>query len=215
MDPHDLQNLREEYAFPPLDESKVDPNPFKQFDVWFQQAVSAGIEEPNAMVVATSSKDGKPSARGMLLKGADERGFVFFTNYESRKALELESNPHAAIVFMWLPLAHQVRIEGKTERVSREESKAYFESRPLGSRLSALISRQSSVVPSRDYLEEKLKEAGDRYLDEDPPLPEFWGGYRLVPTMFEFWQGRPNRLHDRIRYKGTGDGKWIIERLSP
>ena len=197
-----------------MDEAQVDADPIVQFGRWFADAEAADLIEPNAMTLATAAAGGRPSARMVLLKGFDERGFVFYTNYESRKAGELDGSPVAALVFWWGALQRQVRVEGAVERVRREESEAYFRSRPLGSRLGAWASAQSQVIAGRAELEERLEQLTARYRDGDVPLPPFWGGYRIRPEVIEFWQGRPNRLHDRLRYRRTPGG-WDIDRLSP
>jgi pyridoxamine 5'-phosphate oxidase len=184
-----------------------------QFALWFEDAIAAGLPEPNAMILATSSAGGRPSARTVLLKGFDERGFVFFTNYESRKGRDLAENPRACLLFPWHPIRRQVRVEGRVVRVSREDSAAYFRSRPYGSRIGAWASRQSAVVASREDLDSRFDELARRWPD-DPPVPDFWGGYRVVPSEVEFWQGRTDRLHDRLRYRLTG-GSWLRERLAP
>jgi pyridoxamine 5'-phosphate oxidase len=200
---------------PTLDETEVDPDPIVQFGRWFGDARAAGLPEPEAMTLATTGPDGRPSARMVLLKGFDQRGFVFYTNYTSRKSRELAASPAAALVFWWPPpLQRQVRIEGLVERVSHEESEAYFRTRPFGSQLGAWASNQSEVIPGRDVLEKRLEELSARYADGEVPLPPFWGGFRLAPQVIELWQGRPNRLHDRLRYRRDGD-RWTIERLSP
>lgn len=206
--------LRHEYRLFELTERAADADPFRQFRQWFNEAEAAAIHEANAMTLATASPDGRPSARTLLLKGVD-RGFIFFTNYESRKGEELAVNPKAAMLFFWKELERQVRIEGNVERLTRSETALYFESRPLGSRLGALVSPQSSVIPDRRTLENQFDEAGKTYGDGKVPLPEYWGGYRLIPDTFEFWQGRPNRLHDRLRYLPEDNGTWRIERLAP
>src|SRR5690606_19537708 len=204
-----------EYAGTPLLEEAVHPDAIAQFRAWFEEALSAGVVEPNAMTLATATPDGRPSARIVLLKGLDERGFSVYTDYESRKGRELAANPHAALVFYWPELHRQVRVTGTVTRVPREETEAYFRSRPLASRLSAWASRQSEVVPSREVLEARHREAEERFPDGDVPLPDRWGGFVLDPEVIEFWQGRPGRLHDRLLYTRLPDGGWRIERLSP
>ena len=210
-----LSELRREYTLAGLKESDVNPNPFKQFDTWFQQALAVGLPEPNAMTLATATLDGKPSARIVLLKGFDERGFVFFTNYESQKGRELSANPEVALVCCWMELERQVRISGRASRVSAEESEEYFQSRPLGSQLGAWASQQSQVIDGRKTLEDRLEQLTQEYQAKPVPLPPYWGGYRVAPDMLEFWQGRPNRLHDRLRYTLQRGNNWRIERLSP
>jgi pyridoxamine 5'-phosphate oxidase len=200
---------------PALNEKEVDPNPFKQFERWFKQAEAAVAILPNAMTLATATRDGVPSARMVLLKGFDEDGFVFYTNYDSQKGKELNDNPVAALDFYWAELARQVRITGTTSRTSREESEAYFHTRPIDSQLGAWVSNQSEVIGGRDLLEARMAELLREYEGKRIPLPPYWGGYRLAPTMFEFWQSRPSRLHDRIRYRLIRKGQWVIERLAP
>ena len=212
--PVSIADLRREYALARLDEKDVSRDPIAEFARWFAEAQAAEVEEPNAMVLATATPDGAPSARVVLLKGFDERGFVFFTDYRSRKGAELEANPRAALVLHWSELERQVRITGDVTRTSAEESEAYYRSRPLGSRLGAWVSHQSQAIPSRDVLEGGLREVERRFAGGDVPLPPYWGGYRVKPGAIEFWQGRQNRLHDRIRYEREGDG-WRIERLAP
>ena len=210
-----IADLRREYSLAGLDESELDTNPFGQFERWFHQAMDAKVMETNAMTLATASRDGVPSARIVLLKGMDDDGFVFFTNYDSRKGAELTENPRAALVFYWAEITRQVRIEGEVTRVSQDESAAYFASRSELSRLGAWASHQSTAIPNREYLDKRLAELMIQYQDAEIPLPPFWGGFRLVPKYFEFWHGRPNRLHDRLCYSRTSDGSWSIERLSP
>ncbi|MEJ7843322.1 MAG: pyridoxamine 5'-phosphate oxidase [Rubrobacter sp.] len=209
-----VADLRKEYTRAGLAESDVDPEPVEQFRRWFDEALGAGLHEPNAMIVATASPDGLPSARVVLLKGFDRRGFVFYTNYEGRKGRELEENPRAALLFYWGELERQVRIEGTTSRVSGEESDAYYAGRPRGSRLGALASEQSRVVGSREVLEGRIRTLEAEYEGRDVPRPAFWGGYRVEPEAMEFWQGRENRLHDRLAYR-RGEVGWKIERLQP
>ena len=212
-DAPELAHLRSEYALKTLDEREVDRDPMKQFGVWMVEAIHAKIPEPTAMTLATVDGEGRPSARIVLLKGVDPRGFVFFTNYQSRKGRELAGNPNAAMTFLWKELERQVRIEGRTEKVAGEESAAYFRTRPLGSRIGAWASPQSDVIESRIWLENRWQELGAKH-GEDPPLPSHWGGYRLLPDYLEFWQGRQSRLHDRVAYTRTDD-RWTTARLAP
>lgn len=198
----------------PLREEDVDPDPLRQFQRWFREAADAGERAPEAMAVATADAAGAPSVRMVLLKGADARGFVFYTNYDSRKGNELAENPRAALMFYWDSLGRQVRIEGRVEPVSAEETAAYVRSRPRGSQLSALASPQSRPVPSRRWLEERVADLAGRYPSDDPPLPADWGGFRVVPDYLEFWQHREDRLHDRLLFR-LGDPGWRIERLAP
>jgi pyridoxamine 5'-phosphate oxidase len=207
--------LRRDYALMSLNEGDVDADPIVQFTRWFEQALAGEIAEPNAMTVATATRDGIPSARMVLLKGFDARGFVFYTNYESQKGQELAENPVAALVFHWVELHRQVRVAGAVERVSAEESDAYFQSRPRGSRLGAWVSHQSTVLTGREEIETRLAALTAQYGEGAIPLPPYWGGYRVIPASVEFWQGRPSRLHDRLRYRRQPDGSWCIERLSP
>ncbi len=197
-----------------LNESDVDPNPLKQFEVWYGEALASGVPEADAMTLATATTDGAPDARIVLLKSFDGRGFVFFTNYQSRKAEELAANGRACLLFYWLPLKRQVRIEGTVEKVSAAESDDYFHTRPWGSKLGAWASDQSRVITSRENLEKRFAEFELEFAD-NVPRPPHWGGYRLIPTAIEFWQGRDNRLHDRIRYRLQQDKSWRIERLAP
>ena len=209
-----IADLRREYARASLDETHVSPDPVVEFDRWFTQAREAKVLEPNAMTLATATRDGVPSARIVLLKGYDERGFVFFTDYRSQKGTELEQNPQASLVFFWAELERQIRITGPVSVVSREESEAYFQTRPRISRLSAWVSHQSQVIRGRKVLDDQAQQMGRRYPD-DVPLPPHWGGFRVTPETVEFWQGRESRLHDRLRYlRRKGDG-WQLDRLSP
>jgi pyridoxamine 5'-phosphate oxidase len=210
-----IADMRKEYMLHGLSEADLDADPFKQFQLWFGQALAAGLAEPNAMTFATATPDGRPSARMVLIKGFDERGFVFYTNYESRKGRELAANPYAALVFYWAELERQIRIEGRVAMLAPVESDAYFQSRPLGSRLGAWASRQSEVIAGREPLEQRTAELEARYASGDVPRPPYWGGYRVAPDAIEFWQGRASRLHDRLRYRRQPDGGWLIERLSP
>lgn len=206
--------LRQEYRLFELVESAITADPIQQFTAWFNEAKAAAIHEANAMTLATVSTDGQPSARTVLLKGLDH-GFVFYTNYDSRKGEDLAANPKAALLFFWKELERQIRIEGEVARISRTETARYFTSRPRGSQLGALASPQSTIVPDRGFVETRFDHAETSNADQDVPLPDFWGGYRLTPATFEFWQGRPNRLHDRLRYVTDDDGGWRIERLAP
>lgn len=207
--------IRKEYMQHSLSESAVSAKPLHQFGLWWQEAVHAEIEEINAMTLATASADGIPSARMVLLKGYDDRGFVFFSNYESFKGRELYENPRACLVFFWKELERQVRITGLVERVSPEESDEYFHSRPEGSRLGAWVSPQSTVIPDRKWLEARVQSFTEKFGKEPLVRPPQWGGYRVKPVTIEFWQGRPNRLHDRLQYSLQEDGDWKLERLAP
>jgi pyridoxamine 5'-phosphate oxidase len=210
-----IADLRKEYMLAGLSESDIDRDPFKQFSLWLDQAISAQLIEPTAMTLATVGADARPSARMVLLKGVDASGFQFYTNYESRKGQELTAHPYAALVFYWGGLERQVRVEGQVRRLSAEASDTYFHSRPVGSQLGAVVSQQSQVIASREVLEQEMQHLSERYQDQTIPRPAHWGGYCVVPTRIEFWQGRPNRLHDRLRYSKLADDSWQIERLSP
>jgi pyridoxamine 5'-phosphate oxidase len=211
-----IADLRQNYTLAGLSETDVAADPIQQFQVWFQQALDANLIEPNAMTLATATPDGKPTARIVLLKGISERGFVFYTNYESQKGQQLIANPYAALVFLWDKLERQVRIEGKVEQLQLEESEAYFHSRPRASQLGAWVSDQSRVIGDRDILEQKLTDLKAQYTEDTTiPLPPHWGGFRVIPNRIEFWQGRPSRLHDRLVYDLQTDGGWKIERLAP
>lgn len=212
--PHDLAQMRKSYERAALDESHVLADPMAQFQRWFDDAVHAKVDEPNAMTLSTASAEGRPSSRILLLKGADERGFVWFTNYNSRKGRDLAANPYAAIQFFWHELERMVRVEGRVERVTAQESDEYYKVRPLGSRIGAWASPQSQVLSSRDVLEAAFQDQQAK-LGEDPPRPDHWGGYRLIPDHWEFWQGRPSRLHDRLVFNQAADGSWQLQRLAP
>lgn len=209
-----IQNLRQDYRSAELAEADVDKSPFIQFEKWFKEAVAAQLFEPNVMTLATADLSGRPSARILLLKGFDENGFVFYTNYASKKGVEMAENPQAAMVFFWADLERQVRIDGRIEKVDAETSAAYFHSRPKGSQIGATASAQSSVIADRAVLEDRVLELTEEFKDKEVPKPEHWGGYILIPTLIEFWQGRSSRLHDRISYELV-DGMWTISRLAP
>jgi pyridoxamine 5'-phosphate oxidase len=209
-----LADIRREYLGEPLSEAHCAVDPMQQFTRWFEQ-VRAIEPDPTAMALATASTDGRPSVRTVLLKGADDRGFIFYTNYESRKARDMEATGRASLLFFWRSLERQVRIDGTVERISPAESDAYFETRPLDSRLSVYASRQSEPIESREVLEDAFERVKRTYGEGPVPRPQWWGGYRIVPDEFEFWQGRANRLHDRLRYVKQADGAWRRERLAP
>ena len=210
----DLWRISDQYRGAPHDPADCDPDPIAQFRTWFQVAHAAGLPKVNAMTLATVDERGRPCARIVLLKDADEAGFVFFTNYDSNKGKQLTSCPYAALVIYWDPLDRQVRIEGRVERVSAAESDAYFATRPIGSQLGAIASPQSETIPSRKLLEDRVAELAADLGDEPPARPASWGGFRVIPDLVEFWQGQPSRLHDRVRYRRT-DGPWILDRLAP
>ena len=210
-----MQDLRRDYNNGELLETNIQQSPFEQFQVWFNDALGGKILEPNAMTLATCDHN-KPSARIVLLKGVDARGFVFYTNYQSRKGNDIENNPHAALLFFWDALERQIRIEGIVERIDRENTEIYFKSRPKDSRIGALASPQSTVIENREVLEQKMNALKEQYSNNDEiPVPPYWGGYRLVPHYFEFWQGRRSRLHDRIVYEKQPDANWKTYRLAP
>lgn len=210
-----LADMRKDYSLAGLLETNLAKNPFRQFEQWFQEAEAAKIAEPNAMTLATTGRDGRPAARTVLLKGCDGRGFVFYTNFESRKGRELDANPRAALLFPWVAMERQILIEGPVARVSREVAEAYFHSRPRGSQLAAWASPQSTTVAGRAVLEESYRVVDKKYEGRTVPLPPNWGGFRLAPETVEFWQGRRNRLHDRLRYRREPGGDWVVERLAP
>lgn len=214
LNKENLQNLRQEYRAAELAETDVESNPIHQFKKWFTEAVDSQLYEPNVMTLATANADGKPSARILLLKGFDEDGFVFYTNYESHKGQDLVENPQASLVFFWAELERQVRIDGIVSKLDAQSSTDYFHSRPVGSQIGASASPQSSVIPNREILEERVASLTETYKDKEIPRPLHWGGYLLEPTHLEFWQGRPSRLHDRLSYDLV-DGSWIINRLAP
>lgn len=211
--------LREDYINPPMRKSDVNPDPFQQFKKWFTEARDSGIREPNAMTLSTLGLDQVPSSRTVLLKDLDQRGFSFFTNYNSRKAKEIEAHPLASLLFLWKEQSRQVVVRGRVEKTSRAESQIYFQARPYDSRIGAWASDQSAVIPGRDWLIEKDREYRQQFPDKGTPdcvpVPDFWGGYRLLPASFEFWQGGKGRLHDRLIYKGGAENVWAIERWSP
>lgn len=210
----DLENIRRSYKLKSLDVTDVNLNPFVQFDIWFDEMMKSNLIEPTAVILATATKDGKPSVRTLLLKSYDEKGFVFYSNYESRKGKELAENNNASLLFYWGELERQVRIEGKVEKVTQKESEKYFRTRPYTSRLGTWASRQSTIIDSRATIIKKVFYYLVKFHSKDIPLPPYWGGYRLIPDYFEFWQGRPSRLHDRIIYRRENDN-WKIDRLSP
>jgi pyridoxamine 5'-phosphate oxidase len=210
----ETEEMRKKNSRIELSEKTVSRDPFDQFDIWYKEVLHSGIPEPTAMIVATADKKGIPAVRTVLLKSYDKRGFVFYTNYGSKKGKDLRENPNAAILFLWKEVERQVRISGTVKKTAQSESEEYFRSRPIESQLGAWASKQSSVIPNREYLTEKYEKYRDQFEGKDIPLPPFWGGYRVIPTEFEFWQGRDNRLHDRISYKLKGK-EWDISRLSP
>lgn len=210
----DISNLRRDYLLTELNETNVKTDPFDQFNVWMEETIKANLIDPSAMILATASKNAAPSVRVVLLKGIDSEGLIFFTNYESRKGKDIYENPQASLLFFWKELERQIRISGEVKKVSKKESEEYFHSRPYESQLAALASKQSSIISDRQYLEEKFEELKKEFNGKRIPLPSFWGGFKLIPESFEFWQGRENRLHDRISYL-KGKNNWKIVRLAP
>lgn len=211
----DIARIRREYSKNALNKNTVEKNPIAQFNKWFEEALNSGIEDANAMTLATATKDGRPSARIVLIKELNSQGFVFYTNYQSRKGLEIDQNPFGCINFYWKELERQVRADGYIEKISREKSDEYFKTRPRGSQIGAWTSPQSNKIANREIMEERFRRLEEKYKDKEIPRPAQWGGYVLIPDMMEFWQGRPNRLHDRILYTIQKDGNWMIDRISP
>jgi len=212
---HSIADIRKDYKLRSLNESDVAADPFDQFTRWWDDAMNSSIDEVNAMTLATATTEGIPSARIVLLKGFDQNGFVFFTNYQSQKGKELEDNPHAALVFFWKELERQIRIEGQVEKISEKESDAYYNSRPAGSRIGAWASPQSEPIDNREVIENNFAELEKKFGATAIPRPGYWGGYIVRPAMIEFWQGRSSRLHDRIQYCLQADNNWVIQRLAP
>lgn len=210
----DISSLRRVFDQKGLRKEELQSNPFDQFHLWFEEAVKAEPFDPNAMTLSTVSPENRPASRIVLLKGIDSRGFIFYTNYQSEKGMHLAGNPHASVVFWWGQNQRQVRIDGVVERISPQQSDEYFASRPKDSQLGAWISKQSAVIPDRDWLSQRCDQFTEQFGDDTIPRPPHWGGYRIVPDLFEFWQGQPSRLHDRFRYI-IKDGRWVTERLAP
>jgi pyridoxamine 5'-phosphate oxidase len=215
IETNSIARIRKIYQLASLSEDEVDENPLKQFEIWWLQAIESKIDEPNAMTLATSTLTGKPSARTVLLKGINEKGFLFFTNYSSRKGKEIEENPSVSLLFFWKELERQVRIEGKVQKISEVESDVYFHQRPVESRIGAWCSPQSQVIEGRKILEQNIEKYNSLFRDQNIPRPDFWGGYIVIPERMEFWQGRPGRLHDRLVYTSDETNLWKIQRLAP
>jgi pyridoxamine 5'-phosphate oxidase len=215
IETNSIARIRKIYQLASLSEDEVDENPLKQFEIWWLQAIESKIDEPNAMTLATSTLTGKPSARTVLLKGINEKGFLFFTNYSSRKGKEIEENPSVSLLFFWKELERQVRIEGKVQKISEVESDVYFHQRPVESRIGAWCSPQSQVIEGRKILEQNIEKYNSLFGDQNIPRPDFWGGYIVIPERMEFWQGRPGRLHDRLVYTSDETNLWKIQRLAP
>jgi pyridoxamine 5'-phosphate oxidase len=215
IETNSIARIRKIYQLASLSEDEVDENPLKQFEIWWLQAIESKIDEPNAMTLATSTLTGKPSARTVLLKGINEKGFLFFTNYSSRKGKEIEENPSVSLLFFWKELERQVRIEGKVQKISEVESDVYFHQRPVESRIGAWCSPQSQVIEGRKILEQNIEKYNSLFEDQNIPRPDFWGGYIVIPERMEFWQGRPGRLHDRLVYTSDETNLWKIQRLAP
>lgn len=211
----DIENLRQQYTRAGLRRQDLKPDPFEQFEIWFKEACAANLLEPNAMILATASAQAEPSVRTVLLKYFDREGLIFFTNYESRKSRQIQENPQVSLLFLWLPLERQVQIIGTAAKVSTADSLKYFTARPRGSQIGAWSSQQSSIISSRQMLEMQFEQMKQKFMNHEVPLPSFWGGYRVIPRSFEFWQGRPNRLHDRFLYSRQENQSWEINRLSP
>ncbi|WP_298739418.1 pyridoxamine 5'-phosphate oxidase [uncultured Chitinophaga sp.] len=211
----EIAALRKDYRLAALDESEVAQHPLQQFELWWQEAINSQLDEPNAMTLSTSTPEGRPSARIVLLKSFDADGFIFFTNYESRKGVEMAANPQVSLLFFWRELERQVRIDGTVSKTDAATSDEYYRTRPLGSRIGAIASPQSRVIPHRSFLEEQVNIIAAKYVLEEPERPQHWGGYIVKPTLMEFWQGRSNRLHDRVQYTLTAGGTWQIDRLAP
>lgn len=211
----DIEHLRQQYTRAGLRRQDLKADPFDQFEIWFKEACAANLLEPNAMILATASAQAEPSVRTVLLKYFDREGLIFFTNYESRKSRQIQENPHVSLLFLWLPLERQVQIIGTAAKISTADSLKYFTARPRGSQIGAWCSQQSSIISSRQMLEMQFEQMKQKFMNNEVPLPSFWGGYRVIPHRFEFWQGRPNRLHDRFLYSRQDEQSWEVNRLSP